>query len=94
MVKIIFGPDSGGPMFEPQHSPPRPKGEEGIWNVFVTKVDFGPYKPLDGFNMAAIRNKITEFYSARNQLLFRLRGFSARIDKRLEQINTTCPNRK
>ena len=52
-------------MFEPKHSRPRPKGEEGIWNVFVTKGDCGPYKPLDGFNMAAIRNKITEFYSVR-----------------------------
>ena len=59
-------------MFEPQHSRPRPKGEEGIWNVFVTKGDCGPYKPLDGFNMAVIRNKITEFYSVRKQLLFRL----------------------
>ena len=55
-------------MFEPQHSRPRPKGE-GIWNVFVTKGDCGPYKPLNGFNMAAIRNKITEFYSVRKQLL-------------------------
>ena len=81
-------------MFEPQQSRPRPKGEEGIWNVFVTKGDCGPYKPLDGFNIAAIRNKITEFYSVRKQLLFRLCGISARIDKRLEQINKTCPNRK
>ena len=48
-------------MFEPQHSRPRPKGDEGIWNVFVTKGDCGPYKPLDEFNMVAIRNKITEF---------------------------------
>ena len=53
-------------MFEPQHSRPRPKGEEGNWNVFVTKGDCGPYKPLYGFNMAAmIRNKFTEFYSVR-----------------------------
>ena len=59
-------------MFESQHSRPRPKGEEGIWNVLVTKEDRGPYKPLDGFNMAAIRNKITEFYNVRKKLLFRL----------------------
>ena len=59
-------------MFESQHSRPPTKGEEGIWNVFVTKGDRGPYKPLDGFNMAAIRNKITEFYSVRKQLHFRL----------------------
>ena len=65
-------PDSGGPMFEPQHSRPRPKGEEEIWNVFVTKGDCGPYKPLVRFNTAAIRNKIREFYSVRKQLLFRL----------------------
>ena len=41
-------------MGEPQHSRPRPKGEEGIWNVFVTKEDCGVYNPLDGFDMAAI----------------------------------------
>ena len=38
-------------MFEPRHSRPCPKGVEGIWNVFVTKGDCGPYKLLDGFNM-------------------------------------------
>ena len=59
-------------MLEPQHSRSRPKGEEGISNVFVTKGDCGPYKPLDGFNMAAIRNKITELYIVRKQPLFRL----------------------
>ena len=81
-------------MFEPQHSRPRPKREEGIWNVCVTKGDCGPHKPLDGFNIAAIRNKITEFYSVRKQLLVRFEDFTARIDKRLEQIIKTCPNRK
>ena len=65
-------------MFEPQHSRPRPKGDEGIRNVFVTKEDCWPYKPLDGFNMAAKRNKITEFYSVRKQLLFRLSGFHSK----------------
>ena len=81
-------------MFEPQHSRPRPKGEEGICNVFVTKGDCGPYKPLDGFNMAWIRNKITEFYSVRNSFFSDFEDFTSRVNKRLEQINKTCPNRK
>ena len=81
-------------MFEPQHSRLHPKEAEGIWNVFVTKGECGPYKPLDGFNMAAIQNKITEFYSVRKQLFFDFEDFTARIEKRLEQINKTCPNRK
>ena len=59
-------------MFEPQHSRPRPKGEEGILNVFVTKEDCGAHKPLDGFDMAVLRNKITELYIVREQLLFQL----------------------
>ena len=53
-------------MFEPQHSRPRPKGEEGIWIFFVTKGDCGPYKPY----MAAIRNKITEFLQRKKTASF------------------------
>ena len=60
-------------MCKPQHSRSRPKGEERIWNVCVTKEDCGLYKPLDGFDMAAIRNKITELYIVRKQLLLTMR---------------------
>ena len=60
-------------MCKPQHSRPHPKVEEGIWNICVTKEDCGLCKPLDGFDMAVIRNKLTELYIVRKQLLLTLR---------------------
>ena len=44
-------------MFEPQHSRSRPKGEEGIWNVFVTKGDCGPYIPSFLVKVFTIQSK-------------------------------------
>ena len=60
-------------MFKPQHSRPFPK-EKKESGMFLSpkEIECQSYKPLDGLNMAAIRNKITEFYSIRKQLLFRL----------------------
>ena len=48
---------------------------------FVTKGDCGPYKPLDGFNMAAIRNKITELYIVRKRLLLTLKILQQELTK-------------
>ena len=44
------------------------KRDTGTLSSPKKTVERGPYKPLDGFDMAAIRNKVTEFYTVRKQL--------------------------
>ena len=44
------------------------KRDAGMLSSPKKTVERGPYKPLDGYDMAAIRHKVMEFYTVRKQL--------------------------